>query len=430
MASGSMNHKMSRSSLCISLLMSLLLPVFIASCSSSNEDDTLELLGNVPAEAEFVAVANLNKIVEQSGGEVKDGVINDAGSLKKLLDESKSKEFGWILDENSGIDVTSAVVFSYKGNIYFTCLVKDAEQVREHINADFQGEWEKSGDFYKKNDFMVSNDRFWAADRADAEQIQKFMEYSKAESFKSLDYSKTLAESSDAISFIGSLDGLLNSSNLAFSQKSLVRLASGMFFKDPKYVIGNGNYKDKAMTLEASLCNSDFKPANCELDMTEIDVNQIAALDGNANTIFAVAVSQKLVKQLLDVASSVGGAMPEEYTRLLEPLDGTIAFATQANDKVEMAGFRASVATSGKDNASLLQILQSFGEVKIDGKIFNISNGSYGKGNLDVRQTAEAFKGAAMGLAMAIDSDGIPSKTTILLIPDGKALKLKMTVKY
>lgn len=429
-ASGSMNHKISRKSLCITLLISLLLPLFIASCSSSNEDDTLELLGSVPAEAEFVAVVNLNEIVVQSGGEVKDGNIKDVGSLKKLLDEAKSKKSDWVLEGNSGIDVTSAVIFSYKGNFYFTCLIKDAEQVRENINADYPGEWEKVGDFYTKNSFMVSDSRLWVADHADTGQILKFMDYSEAESFNSVDYSKTLAKSSDAISFYGSLDGILDSTNLAFSQKSLVRLASGMFFKDPKYVIGNGNYKNQEMILEATLCNSEFKPANCELDMSAIDINQVAALDGNANTVIAMAVSQKLVKQLLDVASSVGGAMPQEYTQLLEPLDGTIAFAAQANNKNEGNGFRASVATSGKDNASLLQILQSFGEVKIDGKIFNISYGSYGKGKLDVKQTAESFKGASLGFAMTIDDEKNPFTFTMLLVPDGKTLKLKVIVKY
>lgn len=423
----------------LSLLSIFLLTIILLnSCSSSNEADTLELFSKVPADAEFVAVANLEQIAGQADGKVKSGKLVNPGKLKELFKDEKD---AFILDESSGINWSSAVIFSYQGSLYATCLINDAEALRNNLKKQASSDWKSEGDLEILGKSAISGDRLWVADKSlDGAQIQKFMKFSDAESFNSNEYSKTMAESDDALNFWGSIDALLNTSGASFATRSMTRMALGMFFKDPQNIAGAGNFKKGALTIDMTLLNGDMKPADCELELSTIDVAKVAALDGNANMVFAMAVSEKLVKQLLDAASSMGGAMPQVYANALTPLDGTIAFATPGSAdtnirKSAMGNFRATVTTNGKDNAMLLQMLQSLGDVKIDGHTFNISSGSYGTGALQVKSVADSFKGATLGMAIAAEKgasiDDFPAKEySLLLIPDNKNLKIRFIVSF
>ena len=83
------------------LAMAIMVLLLLGACGKSNEADTLELLAEVPAEAQMVGVVNLNTVVGATGGEVKDGHVEDASALvalsTKSLDKHNARVAEWLL---------------------------------------------------------------------------------------------------------------------------------------------------------------------------------------------------------------------------------------------------------------------------------------------------------------------------------------------
>lgn len=412
----------------------------LPSCSNGNEADIHDLLATVPAEADAVVVANLSQIVEQAGGKVKDGKITDMGELEKIIKAAPAKDkksVEWVLSENSGIDCTAATLFFLQGKPLLTLTLNDVEAFRANVDKQLPGEWIKeAGDVLAKDEFKIFKNRLWICDE-NAEQIVKFMNLSETQSFTSNKYAETLTKSDDAVAYWASIDGIMRIGSLPFAKQAQARMGLGMFFKDAQALAGEGNIKDKAVELEGTLINSDCSTSKCELELSKIDPTIVASLEGNANSVFAIAVSQKLVKQLLDLASSVGGAMPQQFSDILSPLDGTIAFATQqdVNDLDANPGFRGAISTNGKNSVQLAQNLQLIGDVKADGNILRVSKGAYGKGEFALADVAKEFDGAWMGAAFGIKGQSGKENETAksimtLLIPDAGGLKFKTVIKF
>lgn len=411
--------------------------LLMASCSKDHSATVLELLGGVPAEAEFVGVVNLSQCVEQTGGKVKDGKVVDAGNLLEVIEKHSGKstaEAKWIFSENSGIDFSSAIFFTSGGKMLATLRLSDVDAFRGGYDKYHPGEWSNGEEgLLVKSDAIIKGDILWIGENLNPAQIAGFSELSEVESFRSDKYAETLSKSSDALCFISRIDGLLNMANVGFSQRASIKMGLGMFFNNPTFISGNCNLSGKELTSGCEILDNNLKPSKCELKVSEIDTEQVAALGGNANFIMALAVSQKLVKQLTDLASSVGGALPPAYSNVLSPLDGTIAVASDATSasKDNIPGYRASIATNGKDNAVLAQMLQNFGTLKIDNQLFNISSGSYGNGELPLSEVAESFKGAFIGAAIAPERrDESIQSVTFTIVPSSGSIKANLSVKF
>lgn len=418
----------------------LLIIIGFASCSSDQEELFRKLYADIPAEAEFVADLDISKILKDTGAKIgKDGV-SGADKIIEILasDDAKLKaDLQWACSPQSGISPRAAVLFIHAGHRILHFSLDDAEKFRNGVAEREQKDWEKisSGKttIYILDNTAVTEDMAFIGTGISAEYITRLLNLSEVESFNGVDYSSKMAAKDNAVNYYASIDGLMDISGLGFANKTQAKMMLGMFFNNPKYIVGSMDMDKKEILFETAILDNTLKPSKCELEMSRIDPAQIAALDGNANFIFALAVSQKLIKQINKVASSAGGALPAQFSDLISPIDGTIAFAspllvTSTAQKSLGKDYRLSVPTNGKQNAALSQFLQTFGNLQIDGNILNISKGSYGDGRLSLAATSKEMEGAWLAVAFSIDNQRYPLFTSGLftILPSDGSMKLKL----
>ncbi len=421
----------------------LFIGLIISSCSSDSEETAKQLFANVPADADVVALCNIKKVIGHSGAEVKDGKVEDASKLTDLIslnDADLKKKIQRLFSEDSGFGYDMAVYFLKGGQPTIITLLSDPEKFKTVLLKEVPGDWNvvKNGKLtiYEKEGFGIVEDKLFISRAITADQIARLMTLSEVESFNSVDYAEKMAKSDDDVTLWSSIDGLFDASGLGFAKKTQARMALGMFFNNPKYIVGSADLKKDELELEFEILDNTLKPSKCELKLSKIDVANVAALGGNADVIGGVAISEKLVEQLLNVASSAGGALPKAYSDLLSPIDGTIAIAASTDTSNPMyimnAGYRASIATNGKQNAQLAQALQALGTVSIDGNLINVSKGAYGNGSMDVKETAQKFKDAWLGVAFNISQEKLPGVKNIIITaqPSDGSLNLKVTIPF
>lgn len=419
----------------LSLALLLLLVIIGGACTKSNEDDSLELLSTVPADASAVAVLNLNIIVDRCGGSVKGGKIIDPGKLddlaRKMLKPDQQKVALWLLSSESGIECSSAVYFAYRGQDYLYALVTDVEALRNSIDNLWPGEWLTTGKVTHKNRAAICNGRLLLLPNADASVAETFANLSEPESFSSNGYAATLAKSTDAMCAWATIEGMMKASSLSFSEQAMAKMALGMSFNTPKYLTATADIDSDGTTVTASILDANMKPAKCELQLSKLDTKLIASLGGNANTVVAASVSEKLVKQFVQLAQSFGGNMPQAYNDALASLDGTLVIALSEDlSKIDSdnVGYKGAIQTNGKNNATLLQALEAFtGKATIDGNTFLFGNEGYGNGIAPLADVAKQFEGAWLGVATAVPVADTKETGSLYLtlIPDGNSLKLK-----
>lgn len=424
----------------LSLAMVLIISLLGSACSKSNEDDSLELLSTVPADAAMVAVINLNTLVEQCGGSVKDGKVTDPGRLgeltEKMLKDDERKVAAWLLSPESGIECSSAAFFNYRGQNYLYSLIADEDQLRKGIDSLWPGEWQTSGKVSHKNRVAICDGRLLLLPSSDPSPAETFANLSETESYRSNPYAATLAKSADAFASWATIEGLMKVADLSFSEQAMAKMALGMSFKSPKYLTASANVSASGLSSSVSVLDADLKPSKCELELSRLDTSLIAGLGGNANTVVAAAISEKLVKQIIQFSQSFGGNMPQAYAAAIGSLDGTVALALSTGlDQVKTAGdnigFKGVIQTNGKNNATLLQALESFaGKATIDGNTFRFGNDGYGNGIAPLAEVAKELDGAWIGLVSTAPVADTKGKCCIYftLVPDSNSLKLNMKV--
>ena len=418
------------------LLSMVLCIVSLTGCTGNDGADTLDLLGTVPADAEAVGVLQVNTLVDQTGGKIKDGRIEDATSLKDACEQLYAtvgsinvKYHELFFSPESGLEASSVIVFSYKGSTFLSALVADEAQLKNAVGRIAPGDWEKVGKAQVNGEFVIRENRFWTMPNGMIESVERFANLSEVESFRSNAYAETMSKSADALTVWASIEGLMKTSGMAFTQQATARMALGMFFNNPSCVAISANVEKDMVKSTMRILDADLKPAKCELAVSKIDTKLVESLGGNANFVFAAGVSQKLVKQLLNLASSFGGSLPEPYASALEPIDGTLTFAATMvpRDGFSGLGFKGAVQTSGKNNARLLQVLEPVvGKVQVDGNTFRFGNEGYGTGIAPLADVAKDFNGAWLGLAGKMNFQDRPPyyMFSMALVPADGSLRL------
>lgn len=427
----------------------LLILFFITSCSSDTEGLLKKLYATTPAEAEIVVDINIEKLLKDSGAKVSKEGVKDASRFIDLISEGNKAlkdNLDWILSPESAVSPEAAVIFTHSGRTVTSFFLTDPEKFRTNLAAKSHAEWENTSvgkqtlsllHLPDGNTIAVADDQAFAGRGITGDYIASLLTLSEVESFNGVDYAEKMAKSDEAVNFWGSIDGLLRDSQLGFAAKAQVKMMLGMFFNNPKYIVGSVTNNKESVTLTTYILDNNLKPSKCELAISKIDTDRIAALDGNANFVTALAVSGDLIKQINNVASSAGGALPKQFSELIAPLDGTIAFASPALISAKSDGgitdnYRLCVPTNGKQNAALSQFLQSFGTLTIDGNLLNIAKGSYGDGSLPLESVAKEFKDAWFGMAFTVENKDLPHLSSGIITAgahDGTmALKVKLNL--
>ncbi|MDE6271768.1 MAG: hypothetical protein K2M31_02035 [Muribaculaceae bacterium] len=416
----------------LSSILFVIVMIAFCSCSKGVKDDLNTLYNTVPADASIVVSGDLAKIVEQCGGKVEDERIVSFGTDGALSAFGKGKLSDTTIDEFQKVAVNvkagAFVGFVYKGESYLTCMLADAEGLRKA--ADRSDQWKKTGNVECNGNFAIADgDRLWIGDRLTAAKVADLMKLSEVQSFLSCKYAEKMSGSDKAATVWMSLDALYSA--LPFSQQAQARMASSMLFENPKFLTGSLDFSKHGGELTLMPMTENYGPAKCVIDVEKIDVKKVAALGGNANMVFAMGVSQKLVNQIQDFGKSMGGALPMGMSSIISPLEGTIALASQEDNKAFVSspgGYRAVVSTNGKQNAALGQVLEGLATVKIEGNDFYLSQGSYGDGVLNVADVAKKMEGSWLAIAIGEKDQQKDSKVMILLTPVDGTLQLKVSV--
>lgn len=433
------------------LLLSVCAAVFMSACSSpSAPEDARKLLATVPSDAGVVCVADVESLIDDSGlSEKKVASLSKEGQQNGLLLRA-------VADPVSGVRATAAVYFASGGSLLTTFLLDDSGKFRiwlEQTMSDDEPEqgasfWEKSGEAYlhagRRCSFTVLDNQVWMCEGAvpvDEAAVVAFSKLSESRSVIGQDYGKKLAECDDMLGFHAPLAGLMDVAGLSFADRTQIRMVSSMLFEDVSAIEGSADIDGRTLKLECSVLNGKGKKARCNLKLGKIDVQKVAALGGDAETIFAVSLPHALMQQLIKSSKTLGGSYPAAYEAVMECLDGTAAVAVGLADSTDKAlrsqldtPFTASISTRG-NQAPLMQLFYDAGlKPSTEAGQVIVKNGNYGKGALNVANTAEEMKGATLAIASQgsvpvrmLPGMSVPSgKRLLMLVAEEKSLELRM----
>ena len=423
----------------IAFVISALLSGLLTSCSGGNANVS-ELLNTVPADATAVVAVNVKNLVEKSGSKIDGSKIVPGSDIKQLLANnaltSEDKRIlRNILDGESGIDPTVAVIFLEGTELYFTGFLADPNKFKEFMAKEYEGAFSESNGISILSNVALKGNQFWlnnskTRNDIDPEQITRFLALDDKLSFLSNPYSGKLSDFSNDIEGWGNLSSLYNASDMSFQEKAMAGLALAGLFSDAQDISFHANFEKGKLTTALNVLNSNGQPAKFNFPTDRIDVGMVKDLSESGDVIVAMAISPKLVEQLQkDFGDKnipgLGLLMPA-----LSALDGTCVL--ESGDK----GFKGAFSTKGDATAALSDLLSNLSKATVtkDGKLLRLQNGDVA-GNLLNAEVADRFKGA---MVAAIVSDkmagrdelkGVPVKDVFMaLLPSDGSMQLEVTV--
>lgn len=423
----------------MALLISSLLPFLLSSCSGNNADVS-ELLATVPADATAVVAVNVKSLVEKSGSKIDGSKIVPGNDIKQLLSNNSSapeekRIIRNVLDGESGIDPTVAVVFLEGTELYFTGFLANPDKFKEFMAKEYEGSFSESNGISILSNVALKGNQFWinnskTRNDIDPEQITRFLALDDKLSFLSNSYSRKLSEFSNDIDGWGNLSSLYNASDMSFQEKAMAGLALAGLFSDAQDISFHANFEKGKLVTGLNILDSKGQPAKFNFPTDRIDVGMVKDLSESGDMIVAMAISPKLVEQLQkDFGDKnipgLGMLMPA-----LSTIDGTCVIESGDN------GFKGAFSTKGDATAALSELLTNLSKATVtkDGKLLRLQNGDV-KGKLLNADVADRFKGAMIA---AIVSDkmggrdelkGMPLKDVFMaLLPSDGSMQLEVTV--
>lgn len=414
-----------------SLLVAVMLLSIAVGCSKSSNDDADSLLRTVPADAASVVLVNVGNIVEKLDGKTDGSTIKLSKEHTKAIAESKAlkdedkKHLKDICDGETGMALNTFVYFS-AARSYITGLLNDPEKFIEYEkkqNPEYTVVEEDGAKIL--GPIAVIGNQFWICltGTPDAGQLKYYQKLNDKQSYAASDAASLLSDTEKSVTYVADV----NKSLELFPNATYVRLGSSLIFKDMAYVAGYADLDKKNIVASAAVLNSDMKPAELLLPADKIDTSIVKSLGNGGNLYFAIAISQKLMKKISDIAGTAMGQGSGQVASVLETIDGTVAVRTNSS----ASDFEAKIQTTGKDFADLSSVLQSlFGmTVSRDGNILTaVHGGNNFTGKVSSSQAADKMKGAWIGVV----SDGFIARdvvTSSRLVPDKKSLRLDVEVE-
>ncbi|MDE7350626.1 MAG: hypothetical protein K2N25_06130 [Muribaculaceae bacterium] len=412
-------------------LLALLTLVFVAvGCSKSGNDDASSLLRTVPADASSVVVVNIAHTVESLGGSTDGSTVKLSKELQKTIDESQAiksddkKQIKEICDGETGVAMSSIVFFS-AARSYVTGLLNDPDKFVAYVEKKSGSKAVVEGDARTIDNIAVLGNQFWVCTtgRPDEEQLKYYQELGDKQSYVSVDASKLLLEGDKVLTYVADVNRSLS----LVPNGTYMKMASSLVFNDMAYVAGSADIKKNSFIANASVLNSDMKPAELLLPVEKIDASVVKSFDKNGDVFIAAGVPKKLIKKITDLAGSMLGGNQGQALGMLEAIDGTIAVRTNsgANDG------EARIQTTGKDFADFSNLLQSaFGvTVTRDGDMITAVYGSKDfSGAISPSEAADMLKGSWIGVV----TKGFPARdvtSVTKLSVDNKSLRLDFEAK-
>ena len=411
----------------VAILLGTLL--MLTGCRGNAGADAEELLKSVPATASFVAVADLDALLQKSGCKVKDGEISASKELLQAVNASSDLEFRHLmslfLDNKSGVDPSVTLFFTDGYNTYNTGLLRDTKLFCQAVETEAKGQFTETDGIKVLKNIAVKDNRYWALLRgraeADPTEIKRYLSLSETQSFVSSRFAESLKAIKTDVEGWGDLKGLMNLADLPFQRQAAIKIALSTCFKDAGYTTFTLDFRKGEMDARLNLLNDKGENAKFNFELGQVDPATLAGLGGKCGILFGIAVPQKLIKQLKEQLSSKP-SMLGIYLMALSELDGTVGVAASENKD----DLHAVLTTTGQNSSDLMSLLESYGKVSKQGNRIFIEKGSV-TGALDVAAASNDFKGAAAGIVTGpMPQTAGVAKTSILLKPEGKGVVLNV----
>ena len=415
----------------------ILVSAIFSSCSG-DKADVSELLATVPADASAVVAVNMKNLVEKSGSKIDGSKILPGTELEAFIsakDEDEDiNELREILNGESGIDPTVALVFLEGPDLYFTGFLANPDDFKIFTKKRFEGEFSESNGVSSLGNVALKGNQFWIhanhRNAIDTDQITRFISLSDKLSFLSNGYAEKISTFTNDIEGWANISSLYSASGMSFQQKAMAGMGLAILFSDAQDIAFHADFANGSLSTSLSVLNSKGSPAKFNLPTDRIDVGMVKGLGDSAEYIFAMAVSPKLIDQLRKDLGDKNIPGLNEFAKAFSALDGTCI--------VEGSGenVKGVCSTKGEDSAALADLISQALQVTVnkDGKLLRFEKGEV-SGTILNAEVAARFKGSMVAFISSsekvagVEFKGFPVKDIFsALIPADGSMQMEVVV--
>lgn len=393
------------------LFFSAIAIFILASCSKEArmaarfEKETTNILEHIPKNTKGVMIFNLpdmiEKLQEGSGDDFSQMIEDAVGS------QIYNKLEPWV-DKKTPIDFSKpAALFEMNDEAVFTFFIRNEKDFRELLEDETDvklkernGVWAASNDqvfqIGKQVWFTSSSTAFKPAD------FSKLKDLDKDRSFAALDVSQNIIEHHSDLSLIVDISEF-SKLNYEFEQ---YYSQLNIVVSNPTYFEGYVDFEEGAITGQLALLDKKGMPSKLSVPLEKIDLSTFKQLPGKGNFFFAAGVNANALKPIID---NFRDQMPEGVGRILQSINGTIAFSTDYKPD----GFNGVFGTMNGTTANSLKDFfaeyfeyNNVGTISTDGNKILVSNPQ--NSGVEAREVADKFEGAVAGVAASSKNLGIP----------------------
>lgn len=421
------------------MMLTLLVVVLMSGCRKDRSADVEGLFRCVPNTASYVVVADLYSIIEKSGSRIDGDKVEASAELQKALSQAKDRKsaemFKAMLDGDSGIEPSVAVVFADGFNNYVIGNLSSTSRFQEFVTKNDGGEWKEQDGVRYNGVYAITENRFWMRAgglQVNPDKIKEYLALSERQSFAGSDFAPMLRDTGRDMAGWCDINGVMNTAGVDFQQRAMVKMVAEAMFKDAGFAVFDMQFDKGSVNIEGRLLDSKGKDAKYLLPNQKIDEKALDRIGGKADGLLAMAVPQKLIKQVKDMVSGKV-SMIGMVVNAMGCVDGTSAFAFTSHGQ----GVSGVIQTNGGSTADLMSLLQSMGmTVSKENKDLLVTQGSM-DGADDVAAMAATLKGCSMGVvlntgsfnpAFAPNPNGIKDMV-IKLVPKSGSMVLEVQVR-
>lgn len=323
------------------ILLSLAMALITGACSRSKDQDTAkELLSNVPGDAAYAAVINVNSLVTSTGGKVKDAtVIEPSKTLRKLIpavsgDSVPSAHIDSIFAGKAGVEFSCFVVFENEGNLWLAAPLADPNKTKSYLGRNGYKLADVGEGLLAARDVVLDDDRIWVSLKdsvANASAVDSFKRLNSEQSMMASDYSDRLVSlESDYID--------LWDSNILWRtlgpSADRARMISAFMFEDARYASFSADMSEKEIIAYGRFLNSEFKEAKCNLATSKLSSRDFAVLGEKAQAVAGVSLDSKLMKNIMKAVGAFGATLPKSTSEALSSIDGPLVMASDEDNNI------------------------------------------------------------------------------------------------
>ncbi|MCM1290605.1 MAG: hypothetical protein NC201_03140 [Prevotella sp.] len=401
------------------IFTSIILLAIFAACSSSKSEQAEKILTTVPADADVVAVLDIEGFLDGTGAVYKDGNVELPATYQSLFNKSKD-------DMNvPGVEVDVAAFFMRGSKFYFTCFLDDTKTFKQYLQQKKKLQFAKQGVVEIATDadgvwYAVCGDQYWCVSGGtpDDEEIQRYAEQDKGRSVLSQKFADKLVSLDHQLMGAGRINSLSDLVSGTLKNGMLNALIINAIYNNPEYILLGVDFSKSHISLDFQLCSQNGEASKFVLPLDKIDP-KVLDINASGDLIFAAGIPSKVVEKL---NKSFGSLLP---FGAFSGIDGTVGIALQS----ETGNSVAVIKTNGKDIAELAQFFEKEGMSKYEIKddVITLQTPQSPSGPLSFATASKEFAKAYLGVKYNcnVTTGGKYFSTMSLsLVPDGNSAKI------